>query len=307
MRTELLRAGSFALPCVAPSRVFLIALLAALSIVALGPDSLQAATATGLRFSSSAGLDKEVSLDALREVCPPSEVEVDDPYHGRAMRYFAMPLVCVLESGFSSQGGAAGLRDRSILLKALDGYTRPAQGSDLLDEAAALAYGEVALMEGPFAEPKFSPIDRRQSNPAPFYLVWTGIGQNDPHSHPWPYQLARIEIASFAEAFPRTEPKGLANADPGWGGYAIFQRACVACHAINGEGGTVGPELNVPKSIVEYRPVEQIKGYIRDPEATRYTSMPAHPELTPSDLDALIAYFRAMSERKHDPRHGGSS
>jgi hypothetical protein len=29
--------------------------------------------------------------------------------------------------------------------------------------------------------------------------------------------------------------------------------------------------------------------------------MPAHPELSDSDLDALIAYFRAMSRAKHDP------
>ena len=33
---------------------------------------------------------------------------------------------------------------------------------------------------------------------------------------------------------------------------------------VNQEGGT-GPELNVPKSIVEYRPEAQIKAYIKDP------------------------------------------
>lgn len=138
-------------------------------------------------------------------------------------------------------------------------------------------------------------------------MVWTGVDRNDPHEHPWPYQLARIEVADFAEAFPHTVPSGLDEADPGWRGYALFRQSCASCHAINGEGGRVGPDLNVPRSIVEYRPIPQIRAYVRDPRATRYTSMPAHPGLTDADLDALIAYFRAMSERKHDPHGGGSA
>jgi hypothetical protein len=30
--------------------------------------------------------------------------------------------------------------------------------------------------------------------------------------------------------------------------------------------------------------------------------MPSNDYLTPADLDALVAYFRAMRDRKHDPR-----
>ena len=71
---------------------------------------------------------------------------------------------------------------------------------------------------------------------------------------------------------------------------------------MNGEGGTIGPDLNVPKSIVEYRPVEQVKAYIRAPQSFRYTSMPSHEHLTAADLDALVAYFTAMRDRKHDPK-----
>ena len=97
-------------------------------------------------------------------------------------------------------------------------------------------------------------------------------------------------------------PEGLPEADAGWAGYRLFQRSCAACHAINGQGGKIGPDLNVPKSIVDYRPVPQIRAYIRHAQATRYTSMPAHPGLAEADLDALIAYFSAMSERKQDPR-----
>jgi hypothetical protein len=33
--------------------------------------------------------------------------------------------------------------------------------------------------------------------------------------------------------------------------------------------------------------------------------MPANPHLSDADLGALVAYFRAMSQRKRDPRAPG--
>lgn len=263
-----------------------------------------------LHFLSASGEERVVSIEAMQAACDAHSVEVDDPYHGRRMRYEALPLGCVLGLGFADSGGGEGQRDRGLLLRALDGYTRPVSGRDLLAPGAFLAFGEtarIARRAAGEAVSAFSPIDRRQVDPAPFYLVWVGSDEDDPHDRPWPYQLARIEVAPFEEAFPKTVPSGLAESDPGWEGYALFQTACASCHSINGQGGKVGPELNVPRSIVEYRPIPQIRGYVRNPAATRYTSMPAHPGFSERDLDALIAYFRAMSQRKQDPHAGGDS
>jgi mono/diheme cytochrome c family protein len=270
-----------------------------------------AAVPRALTFEGRSQPARTIGLEALLRACGEQTVEVEDPYHGRRMRYRALSFRCVLDEGFAARGGAASLAGESLLLRARDGYTRPAAGSLVVDPNAHLAFGEPDLSAGPDASgsdaPRFRPIDRRQIDPAPFYLVWTGIEHGDPHEHPWPYQLVTIEIAPFEEAFPHTAPKGLPKSDPGWRGYALFQESCSACHAINGEGGKVGPDLNVPKSIVEYRPLAQIRAYVRNPEATRYTSMPAHPHLSDADLDALIAYFAAMSARKHDPRAAAGS
>jgi mono/diheme cytochrome c family protein len=260
-----------------------------------------------LHFIDFSGESRSLSLSSLRGVCDEEEVDVADPYHERRMRYVAMPLKCVLDAGFEGEGGAEGQRARGLLLRALDGYIRPVSGRDLLEPGAFLAFGEPGLTASEHSRPAFAKIDRRGIDPGPFYLVWVGATQNDPHVHPWPYQLSTIQVAPFAEAFPKTVPSGLEKSDPGWAGYALFQRSCASCHAINGEGGKVGPDLNVPRSIVEYRPLDQIRSYIRNPQATRYTSMPAQPDLSEADLDALIAYFSAMSQRKNDPGHRGAS
>jgi len=248
-----------------------------------------------------------VPLATLVRACGERTIEVDDPYHGRGMRYRAVPLRCALDQGFAARGGAASLGGESLLLRARDGYARSAPGSQLGEPNAFLAFGEPGLEEPGSGRPRFSRIDRRQVDPAPFYLVWTGVEKDGAHAHPWPYQLVTVEIARFEDAFPHTVPRDLPKADAGWRGYSLFQASCSACHAINGEGGTVGPDLNVPKSIVEYRPVPQIRAYVRDPQATRYTSMPAHPQLSDADLDALIAYFEAMRTRKHDPNAGAAA
>lgn len=281
----------------------------AVFILGAAPASVEASgSSSGDRivFQREDGNERALSLAELRARCRESIVSVDDPYHGKRMRYAALPLRCVLDAGFDGDASRA-LRDKGLLLRALDGYTRPVSGRVLLGAGGYLAFGEPDRLGESASGSRFSPIDRRQVDPAPFYLVWTGREEGDPDERPWPYQLTRIEVASFAKAFPRTVPRGLRKDDPGWAGYALFQQSCASCHAINGEGGRVGPDLNVPRSIVDYRPIPQIRAYIRNPGLFRYTSMPAHPGLDEDALDALIAYFQAMSARKQDPASRGDS
>ncbi len=96
-------------------------------------------------------------------------------------------------------------------------------------------------------------------------------------------------------------PRGVAKGSPAGRGAQLFRDHCIACHAINRDGGRVGPDLNVPQSIVEYRPRAQILAYIRDPRSFRYGNMPAHPDLTDAQLADLVEYFVVMSTQKYDP------
>jgi mono/diheme cytochrome c family protein len=250
-----------------------------------------------LTFVDAGGRETSLTKAELRARCGAREVTVQDAYYREPRRYLACPIEAVFELGFGAPPSA--LRGEDVLLRALDGYARSAPASQLASGGAFLALEDAARVARGLAG--FDPIDRRQVDAGPFYLVWTGAGRDDPHRWPWPYQLARIEVVRFEARFPHAVPAGAPEGSPARRGFEIFRRECISCHAINGDGGTVGPDLNVPRSIVEYRPADQIKAYVRDPQSFRYTSMPSHLHLGDADLDALVAYFTHMSRHKRDP------
>jgi mono/diheme cytochrome c family protein len=240
------------------------------------------------------------SLHELLQGVPPLVVEGFDPYYQNVRRFRALPIEPILTAVYKTD--EASLRTHHWLLRAADGYTVPMSGEKLLEGGACIAFEDLDKSSG------WDPIGPQKANPGPFYLVWSKPTQTSLDTHPRPWQLASFDIVTFEAAFPHTDPK-VPKDDPAAHGYGIFKTYCIRCHAINREGGRVGPELNVPKSIIEYRPEEQIREYIRNPVTFRYGNMPAHLQLTKADLDGLIAYFRAMNERKHDPdaqKNGGA-
>jgi mono/diheme cytochrome c family protein len=249
-----------------------------------------------LRFVRAGEPARVVKAAALAAACGEVIVAVDDPYYERPKRFRAWPLRCVLEQGLGAL--TESFAGEEVLLRALDGYTRATDGAVLGEPGGYLAFADADRAGG-----GFDPIDYRQADPAPFYVIWKGAGEKDVVRYPWPYQLAEIEVVRVEERFPNAVPRGAAPGSLARRGFDVFRRSCLQCHAINGEGGRVGPELNVPQSIVAYRPEAQLRAFIKDPQQFRYTQMPANPHLTEADLDALLAYFRHMSQHPLDPLH----
>lgn len=233
----------------------------------------------------------------LEASIPVETLRVFDPYYGREKAFRALPLHAVLAAGFAGKGRA--LRDEHFVLRARDGYTVPLDGERLLEDGGYLAIEDVEV-------PGWEPIGRQRDNPGPFYLIWKHPPQHDAERYPRPWQLASIEIASFERVFPRVVPTGTAPDSPARRGFAIFREHCIRCHAINQQGGQIGPELNIPQNILTYRPEDQVRAYIQNPQTFRYSKMPAFEQLAAGELDDLIAYLRAMGDRQQDPERGGA-
>jgi len=215
-----------------------------------------------------------------------------DPYYNKNKHYRALPLRAVLEAGF--EGEDVALDEAFYVLEALDGYQVPIAGKRLLEPGSYIAIADLEVAG-------WQPIGPQSVTPGPFYFVWRGDEQQELTSHPRPWQLAVIAISPFEQTYRHTVPTGEPAESAAMQGFAIFREQCVRCHAVNREGGRIGPDLNVPQSIVEYRPRAQIRAYIRDPHTFRYSNMPANPHLSDSDLEHLLAYFDAMRSRKYDP------
>jgi mono/diheme cytochrome c family protein len=249
-------------------------------------------SSAALTFMQGGKSVSSLPLSQMLQSMPVEQISAFDPYYQHNKRWRAVPVEQLLMSGFNRE--VTGMTDQEFVLRASDGFAAYFPGARLLEGGAYVAIEDLDK------QPDWEPIGERKDNPGPFYLIWAKPNQQDLETHARPWQLASIEIVTFDSQFPHVRPEGEGLALEAEQGFEIFRVQCLPCHSINRAGGKVGPELNVPQNILEYRDPAVLRTFIKNPQSFRYTVMPAHPDMTPEQLDDLIAYFRVMKNQKHD-------
>lgn len=241
----------------------------------------------GLSFLQAGAAEKTLSLAELKARLPVTELAIYDTEYGKPKRYRGFSLPSVLELAFGP--GWQGHDYSEMVFFALDGYASVSTLEKLNEPGGYIVFQDMDY-------PGWEPIGRNRANPGPFYLVWARPGQSSAHEYPWPWQLAKIELVRFKDRYPAVYPANAERNSSVYAGFLVFKGRCMRCHAINQQGGMVGPDLNAPQSVTEYRSPEMLKAFIRQPSQFRYTRMPDHTDLSDADLDGLLDYLRHMAD-----------
>lgn len=226
-----------------------------------------------------------------REIRVPGDVA----YH-RETRYRAVPMKALLHEVPA---------DAHLQFVALDGFAAEVPASLLLDGHGAEAW----LAVEPPGEP-WPPLGKDKGGAGPFYLVWLHPEAGHVGPEQWPYQVASIRVLDAPAArFPAMQPATSLPADaPARRGFAVFQRHCLSCHTLNGQGDAkLGPDLNLPHSPTEYLREAMFRTLVRNPQDLRHwpqAKMPGFDRkaLSDADLDDLVAYLKHMAGRREAER-----
>ncbi len=234
--------------------------------------------------------EKAFTLSELKSSLSSKKLEFYSPFSKKVKRYEGFALKDVLTLAYGDAWTKTEWSDAAFI--ALDGYQAVGTLSKLNEDGAFLAFRDLDREKG------WEPVGVRNADPGPFFLVWTKDGQTTENAYPWPWQIAALDLVRFETRYPEVLPAGAKEGTAARRGFQLFKDRCFRCHSVNNQGGKVGPELNVPKSVTEYRAKKILLEFIRNPSDYRVTQMPDHRDLTPRDLDDLYEYFKLKSRQK---------
>jgi cytochrome c2 len=261
--------------------------LAAVLIALLVPIACLAST---LKLTTPAR-SAEFTLEDLEAKLPVHVVKLKDPLDDKQKEFDGFRLTDVLALVDANASGAAD----ELLFTTKDSYAPVTAWSNVAAHEAFIAFQQHG------SPGKFAPVrgeDDKVIELAPFYLVWAE-GPKLKDTVPWPYQLTGIQVIDFSHEFAAIVPANVAPDAPPMAGFRIFKSRCLSCHSINGQGGQIGPELNVPMNVTEYWHEGHLRKFIRDPGAYRRgTRMPQFTDLSEHDIDSVVSYLKVMKSQK---------
>jgi mono/diheme cytochrome c family protein len=246
---------------------------------------------------SSGPTNRTFTISELARSLPLAGVTVHDPVFGNVKHYEGFWLEDVLRfAGIDFSG------DNVLVFSALDGYQARLTKLPQSHAKPLIAVRDLDFQNGW----EFFMHGKEKITPAPFYLVWQTSAKSSAqtnasaYSLPWPYQISHIELRPAVESKLRLFPKGAESRPDVLRGFDTFSKSCIACHSINLEGGVLGPELNIPKNITEYRDRHYLIEFIKDPSSFRAKSkMPSfNSSFSDDQIENVLNYLGWMREHK---------
>ena len=230
--------------------------------------------------------DQNLDLKYLQSKLSSKVITVDDPVYKKKKTFEGFLLTEVIKLLNLKN------KEEEIEFHCLDGY-KPVIDLDLIEKGQPyLVYRDVEFKDWEEFE-----VGKSKKTPGPFYLIWPSKIEEAN----WPYQVIGIYQVDFSKKYSKTFPQNLKkNSEEIKRGFHVFRKHCLKCHSINLEGGELGPELNIPKNITEYRSQKYLKEFILDSNSFRLKSpMPPFKDiLTNQEIGEVLSYISWMKRSK---------
>jgi cytochrome c2 len=215
---------------------------------------------------------------------------VNDPVYHKAKKYKAVNASLLIKNQIDLT--KIDPKNTKIVFECKDGY-KPEMPLELfLNANPYLAFQDVEAPKGT----KWEPIVKNgnEMNAEPFYIIYTSISEKD-NRYKWPYNLIKIYLEPLNKSTIELYPLKNRKLETG---YTLFKNQCLTCHSINGIGGTMGPELNYPKSVTEYWKENELVDYIVNPASFRNKVKMPTLGITKQQSKEIVEYLKYMSENK---------
>lgn len=271
---------------------FLVTVLTAMALAAIGPRAARAAEPS--LVITKGGESQRYTATALLARADLVSISVpNDVSYRRSTTYRALPLLALL-------GRNTDTRFDTLEARATDGFIAQIPLELVTGGAAGGAVAWLAI-EDP-AQP-WEPLPHHTKSAGPFYLVWENPQRSNIRSEQWPHWLVSLELVeSPLHRWPQLElPAGQTSASAARGGQKIFLSFCLPCHRLNGGGASdTGPDLGQPMNATEYLTDAGLRGIIRNPRSVRTWPNQTmggfgSKTLPDGDVDNLLVYLRAMA------------
>jgi cytochrome c2 len=215
---------------------------------------------------------------------------VNDPVYHKTKKYKAVNASLLVKNEIDLT--KIDPKNTKIVFECIDGYKPEMPLYLFLKANAFLAFEDMDAPKGK----KWEAIIKNgnEMNAEPFYIVYPLVSEKDT-SYKWPYNLVKIYLEPLNKSTKDLFPINNKDLESG---YILFQNHCITCHALNGIGGTMGPELNYPKSVTEYWKENELVDYIVNPASFRNKVKMPTLGLTKQQSQEIVDYLKYMSENK---------